>query len=224
MTYNKRFGEVWLCEQRWNVCLLFSLPDPPGPENSQHSFGRIVKLSENLCALSHCNHVQPSVTGLPGSSALGILQAKTLQWVAVSSSRGSSCPRDWTLSLMSPALAGGFFTISATWETRSCYNRAQLETLFNYQTLTRRYWDCVQTQLWPDSLQSQPDSLFTGFLAAFIRWGREVTSGRVQEAQDILGTLRKVELTQISLSISLYRDHRQSLMVFWAWLLSLKRF
>ena len=33
---------------------------------------------------------------LPGSSVHGILQARTLEWVAISSSRGSSQPRDWT--------------------------------------------------------------------------------------------------------------------------------
>ena len=32
----------------------------------------------------------------PGSSVLGILQARILEWVAVSFSRGSSQPRDWT--------------------------------------------------------------------------------------------------------------------------------
>ena len=30
----------------------------------------------------------------PGSSVHGILQAKILKWVAISLSRGSSCPRD----------------------------------------------------------------------------------------------------------------------------------
>ena len=33
---------------------------------------------------------------LPGSSVRGILQARTLEWVATPSSRGSSRPRDWT--------------------------------------------------------------------------------------------------------------------------------
>ena len=32
----------------------------------------------------------------PGSSVHGILQVKILEWVAMSSSRGSSPPRDWT--------------------------------------------------------------------------------------------------------------------------------
>ena len=51
----------------------------------------------------------------PGSSVHGIFQARTLEWLAVSYSRGSSWPRDQRnarckMSLASPALAGGFFT------------------------------------------------------------------------------------------------------------------
>ena len=48
----------------------------------------------------------------PGSSVHGMLQARILEWVAMPSSRGSSRPRGRTLSLMSPALADGFFTTS----------------------------------------------------------------------------------------------------------------
>ena len=51
-----------------------------------------------------------------GSSVMEILQARILEWVAMPSSRGSVQPRDWTHISMSPALAGEFFTISATWE------------------------------------------------------------------------------------------------------------
>ena len=54
-----------------------------------------------------CN---PMNCSLPGFSVHGILQARILQWVAISSSRGSSQSRDWTwLSCIS----GGFFTIWA---------------------------------------------------------------------------------------------------------------
>ena len=42
-----------------------------------------------------------------GSSVHGILQARILEWVAVSSSKGSSQPRDWTRI---SCLAGRFFT------------------------------------------------------------------------------------------------------------------
>ena len=51
---------------------------------------------------------------MPGFSVHGILQARILEWVPMPSSRGPSQSRDWTRSLMSPALAGGFFTISTT--------------------------------------------------------------------------------------------------------------
>ena len=52
----------------------------------------------------------PMECSLPGSSARGILQAKMLEWVAVSSSRDLPDPGIKLTSLMSPALAGGFFT------------------------------------------------------------------------------------------------------------------
>ena len=40
--------------------------------------------------------VTPMVYSPPGSSVHGISQAKILEWVAISFSRGSSWPRDWT--------------------------------------------------------------------------------------------------------------------------------
>ena len=46
----------------------------------------------------------------------GILQARILEWVAVHSSRGSSDPGIEPMSLITPTLAGGFFTTSTTWE------------------------------------------------------------------------------------------------------------
>ena len=48
----------------------------------------------------------------PSSSAHGILQVRILEWVAISFSRRSSQPRDWTRI---PHTAGGFFTV---WTTR----------------------------------------------------------------------------------------------------------
>ena len=54
--------------------------------------------------LTLCNSMDCS---LPGSSAHGILQAKTLEWVAISFSRGFSWPRVWTRV---SCIAGVFFT------------------------------------------------------------------------------------------------------------------
>ena len=52
----------------------------------------------------------------PGSSVHGILQARILEWIAISYSRGSSYPGIESGSLASPALADEFFITSTTWE------------------------------------------------------------------------------------------------------------
>ena len=48
--------------------------------------------------------------------SMGFFQARTLERVAISFSRGSSQPRIEPASLASPALADGFLTAGATWE------------------------------------------------------------------------------------------------------------
>ena len=52
----------------------------------------------------------PMDSSLPGSSVHGIFQARILEWVAISFSRGSSQPRDWT---QVSHIAGRRFTIWA---------------------------------------------------------------------------------------------------------------
>ena len=100
-------------------------------------------------ALSHsaCVHAKSLLSCLtlwgpidcrsPGSSVFGILQARILEWVAVPHSRGSSQPRDRTVSPRSPSLAGGIFTTSTTWETLLSLYRAcecHRESVWNSQT------------------------------------------------------------------------------------------
>ena len=86
-----------------NVCSLLSHLQP---------YVRACELSLQLC-LTLCNTMNCSP---PGSSVHGILQARILAWVAMPSTRGSSLPWDRTPSPVSPASAGGFFTINTTWE------------------------------------------------------------------------------------------------------------
>ena len=67
-------------------------------------YAKLILSCPTLCSPMDCSP--------PGSSARGILQARTLEWVAVSSSRGSSLPRNRThvycISQIS-RIAGGFF-------------------------------------------------------------------------------------------------------------------
>ena len=52
----------------------------------------------------------------PGSCVHGILQARILEWLPCSPPGDLPNPEIEPASLMSPALAGGFFTTSTTWE------------------------------------------------------------------------------------------------------------
>ena len=113
----QRKSERWQCQpiiflygtQFWhekNVFLIF-VPFP----RSTKFYPKHVKLLQSCPTL--CDHMHHS---LPGSSAHGILQARILEWVAVPSSRGSSCSRIEFVSLLFPSLTSRFFTSSTTWE------------------------------------------------------------------------------------------------------------
>ena len=53
---------------------------------------------------------EPVGSSLPGSSVHDIFQARILEWISISFSRGSFWPGIKATSLVSPALAGRFFT------------------------------------------------------------------------------------------------------------------
>ena len=65
----------------------------------------VAKSCPTLCNAKDCS--------LPGSSVHGIFQARVLEWVAISFSRGSSWPRDWT---QVSRIVGRRFTVWATRE------------------------------------------------------------------------------------------------------------
>ena len=89
------------------VCLLSFEPlhpfFPPPPTPSMKV--KVAQLCPTLCGPMDCSP--------PGSSVHGILQTRTLEWVAMPSSRGSSWPWDWP---QVSSTAGGFFTVWATRE------------------------------------------------------------------------------------------------------------
>ena len=62
------------------------------------------------CDRSSLTLCDPMECSLPGSSVLGIFQVRVLEWVAISSSRGSSQSRDWTCI---SCIADRFFTTEA---------------------------------------------------------------------------------------------------------------
>ena len=67
--------------------------------------------------------------GLPGSSVHGILQARILEWVAISFSKRSSQPRDQT---QISSIAGRLFTI---WATREAQEKQEIIKMKNTENM-----------------------------------------------------------------------------------------
>ena len=85
----------------------------------------------------------------PTSSAPGILQARILEWVAISFSRDLPDPGIKPVSLEFPALAGKFFTTGTTWEAPTLNEPPNslsiMHTPFPQTDLTRLWWRAMLT-------------------------------------------------------------------------------
>ena len=79
------------------------------PEATTREFMKEKESEVSQSCLILCD---PMDYSLPGSSVHGIFQTRTLEWVAISFSRRSSQPRDWTLV---SRIVGRRFTV---WGTR----------------------------------------------------------------------------------------------------------
>ena len=96
----------------------------------------------------------------PDFSIHGIFQAWVLEWVAISVSRGSSWPRDWT---QVSRIAGRCFTIWATRESQAKHksdtnSKSHTHTFkmeSHFKKLTRGYKDVTLNTLWYPTLKIQ---------------------------------------------------------------------
>ena len=90
--------------------------------------------------LSCPNLCDPMNCGLPSSSVPGTLQARILEWVAISSSRGSSRPRDrsWV-----SCIAGRFFTAESP--GKPSFTVLQLRKAWDFIVITASCFLCVYT-------------------------------------------------------------------------------
>ena len=91
------------------------------PWGSQSCISEVAQSCLTLC--------DPMDFSLPGSSIRGIFQARLLQWVAISFSRGSSRPRDQT---QVSGIAGRRFTLWATREAQSYTGLSNQHFHFHY--------------------------------------------------------------------------------------------
>ena len=114
----------------------------------------------------------PMDCSLPGSSVHGIFQARVLEWVAISFSRESSWPRDWT---QVSHIAGRGFTVWATREAR------RGSRLFSgprekgvYRPKSGRRWATT-------SLCSTPRRIYHG-TDEMIGWGHQLNGHEFEQA------------------------------------------
>ena len=100
------------------LCTLWNLPGPGiwpmSPALAGGFLSTAAPVSEWVIAAQSCPILcDPMVYSLPGSSVHRILQARILEWVVISFSRGSSWPRD---RAQVSSIAGKSFTIWVTGE------------------------------------------------------------------------------------------------------------
>ena len=88
--------------------------------------------SESEVAQSCPTLWDPVYCSLPGSSLYGILQARILEWVAISFSRGSSQPRNRTRVSCGSCSAGWFFTAEPPGKLEFIFNQIQIWPRFRY--------------------------------------------------------------------------------------------
>jgi len=109
---------------------------------------------------------------LPDSSVHGIFQARTLEWVALSHSKGSSWPRDWTHVSQVSCIGRWTFTTGATWEAsiKQKLHKTSLTILWklwSWETEVVRY-----KSVWRRGCSDQS---WSEEILHFSRWGGEVT-------------------------------------------------
>ena len=137
-TYNSNFNDSLLV-----YCLILLSLQPKEKEKENE----VIQSCLALCDPMDCS--------LPGFSIHGILQARILEWVAISFSRGSSRPRGQT---QVSCIAGRCFTLWATREAFTAKNYLWIALLSWHGAFTTQ--PVVKSQLSP--LPSWWNSLFLG--------------------------------------------------------------
>ena len=93
--------DLFIWKKPEDTLLLWAIPEGQlqCPLSSGTGSAQLLQLCSTLCDPMNCSP--------PGSSVHGIFQARILEWVSISYSRGSSWLRDWTCI---SCIAGRFFT------------------------------------------------------------------------------------------------------------------
>ena len=110
----------------------------------------------------------------PGSSVHRVFQARILEWVAISFSRGSSQPRDWncTASHVAPTPGDGFFTTEPPGKpTLSSIIKIKCSYIQSKQRWTKSSFNQLKLVLLHAAAAAQND-----FYATKKTWFRKISS------------------------------------------------
>ena len=119
-------AKVWLCDGH-------GLPWKENRLSASKSLVSVTQLCLTLCDPMDCS--------LPGSSVHGIFQARILEWVAISYSRGSSQPRDWTRVSCTACRLFTFWTTKVKWKSLSRVRLFVIPwTILSMEFFRPEYW------------------------------------------------------------------------------------
>ena len=111
---------------------------------------RCVTLCCCLVAQKRASLCNPTDYSPPGSSVRGVLQARTLQWVAFPSSRGSSQPWHWTrISCISRRIFFNRWAPRESWVTIRNSNTGGYQTMYQLPALQASGYPCLPCFLKP---------------------------------------------------------------------------
>ena len=119
---NPPWLNIWRFEVVSNILLRPPLCEISGswPPPSTDKVSYLCVYPQWLSRVQLCDPMNCSPTG---SSVHGIFQARILEWVVISSSRGSSWPRDWTCV---SCIARQSLPLHHTWEALICLVYSQM--------------------------------------------------------------------------------------------------
>ena len=138
-----------------------------------------VSESESEVTQSSPTFCNPMDCSLPGSSVHGIFQARILEWVAISFSRRSSWPRDWT---QVSGIVGRCFIIWATREAIEsvmpskhlvlCHPLLLLPSVFpSIRVFSNESVLCIRwPKYWSFSFSINPSNEYSGLISFRIGW------------------------------------------------------
>ena len=141
------------------------------------NWSEVVQSCPTLCDPVDCS--------LPGFSVHGIFQARVLEWAAISFSKGSSWPRNWTWV---SCIAGRCFTLWATREEPWQWRKKKKGDLQGMQPL--KDWLYITEKCGPLASACHEKSLSSGVICSMWKLNIDWNGGDLREGKTLKSLLQ----------------------------------